>query len=51
MFHFSEKSVWSTCLVLFFVFFHKWVLSRVCGKQCHVYPPVFLDFSIALEAI
>ena len=21
MFHFSEKSVWSTCLVLFFVFF------------------------------
>ena len=32
-------------------FVHKWDYSRVCGKQRQFYPPVFLDFSIALEAI
>ena len=32
-------------------FFHKWDSSRMCGKQRHFYPPVFLDFSIALETI
>ena len=33
------------------LFFHKWDSSRMYGKQRHFYPPVFLDFSIALEAI
>ena len=30
---------------------HKWDLSQDCVKQHPFYPPVFLDFYIALEAI
>ena len=32
-------------------FFHKWDLRQVCGKQHLCFMPVFLDFSMALEAI
>ena len=30
------------------VVFYKWDSSRMCGKQRNFYPPVFLDFSMAI---
>ena len=48
IFHFSERFSWLTCVD---IFFNKWDLSQVCGKQSLFYSPVFVHFSIALEAI
>ena len=33
------------------IYFNIWDLSQMCEKQRPFYPPVFLDFSIAHDAI
>ena len=47
-FHFFERFSWLTCVDIFFTSGTKIVMS---GKQCLFDPCVFVDFSIALEAI